>query len=128
VSSSANFSYFLTDNISVDLGLPIKWGINPKTRAEIGLKIGTTYYTSTYDFVIPYIGFDITPKIRLAKNDNEFLFSSGLNLGALIGLAQNLSLDIGLKPVLYFKLSEKQFWSFEIPFGFIGIRAFFNRF
>lgn len=125
LNSSFNLGYFLGDNFSMGLGFPVIWNFIPASFGVLGLKLSANTFLGNKNMLIPYFGLDLNPKLKLIKEDNEFLLSTGFTFGAILSLSDSVALDLGIRPELFYKLNPKQNWQIQIPFGFLGVRAFF---
>lgn len=120
--------YFVADNWSIDAGIKAtEWVLTgtQKSKPNVGIKVGTTYYFDIGTALFPYLGLNVTPGFNLKLSESKFNLKTGGDLGLLISLSESVAFDVAVKPDFKWKLGEKDYWTFDIPFGYFGVRAFF---
>jgi hypothetical protein len=122
LNSSVGAGYFIRDRIAVGASLPAKLLFYPANAGQVGLSLFGTYFFSVNKLITPYAGLDITPAYSIGEL--AFKLGMGINAGILLALNENIALDFGIAPEFYFPLSSRQHWKFEVPAGFVGLRAF----
>jgi len=126
VLSDIGVGYFFFDRIALGAMLPIKLSLGAANKGIFGVSLFGTYFFKFNKFnniITPYAGLDLSPAFSV--NEQAFRLGAGINAGVLVSLSSNLALDFGITPEVYFPLNNRQKWKFELPIGFVGIRAFF---
>lgn len=123
LKSDVGGGYFVIDNFEIGASLPIEWIFAPKSGGDFGLKVATTYFFNNKNFVVPYIGANVTPGYSM--NAKSFQLRGGIDAGLLVSLSENLAFDFGLRPEVFIKIFDTQKWRIMVPAGYLGIRAVF---
>jgi hypothetical protein len=125
IKSEAGLGYFVADNWSVGLSLPIVWAFKPeeaKTLNSLSLRAETTYYFDIDSALFPYLGVNAAPTYETTPK--TWAFATGLDLGLLVSLSEGVGLDLAVKPNFIWPQGEKG-WRLDIPVGYFGVKAFF---
>lgn len=123
LQSDVGGGYFLLDGLAFALSIPAYWNLIPRASGGIGLKLATTYFFDINSTIFPYLGVNVTPSYGM--QEKEFQLRAGLESGILVSMSENVALDFGIRPEIFFKLYGDQKWSFTLPAGFFGIKAVF---
>lgn len=115
--------YFIEDFLVVGANIPAMLTFFPGRMGEIGLSPFATYFFDIKKNFFPYVGGEISPRYSL--QERAFSLSAGFNAGIILPLGENVALDFGMEPTIYFKFNNLQKWRFKLPVGFLGIKAFF---
>lgn len=120
--------YFIADNWSINAGFTASEWVatgDKKSKPNLGIKVGTEYFFDIGASLFPYVGVNVTPGFNLNHDKDKFNLRTAGDLGLLVSLSEGVALDLAVKPNFKWKLGEKDYWQFDIPFGYFGVRAFF---
>jgi hypothetical protein len=123
MKSNIGGGYLVMDRLAISLSIPADWKFTPSSRGSFGLKLSTTYFFDIVSMMFPYLGINVTPKYSMSERAFQLL--AGAEAGILVSMSENVALDFGINPEVFFKLYDVQKWKFTLPAGFLGIRAVF---
>jgi hypothetical protein len=123
LTSQVGGGYFIVDNWSLGISLPAEWQFFDNGLGSLGLSLNSSYYFDVGLRLYPYIGISAIPGYSFRMKAAEL--RAALQGGVIISLSESIAVDFGLSPEIYFPISDQQHWMISIPFGFMGIRAFF---
>ncbi len=116
------FEYFLSRSFALTFAPSIeKPAFNAQSPLLYALALGGTYYMNLGGAIYPYIG--ALAGLGGQTGEKELHFELGIPLGILVALNSHVALKFGLPVTFYFHQSGYR--GAHIPFGYIGVSAFF---
>lgn len=122
VDSNVGFGHFVFDNFMAGAALTGAWNLSDGFK-NAGVKLMSTYFFDTYTGAFPYLGVNLDPSYNIKLKN--FMLKAGVHTGVLVSLSESVALDFGLGADLSIKIKDTDTWKVSVPFGFLGLRAFF---